>query len=663
MRQKELPSRKLFILNLAVVVCSTAALWPVNACGDGVYYPEQAYKVLPAIPNQRVIIVYKDGVEKLIIESSLNGQGKEFGWIIPLPSRPTEFEKVSPGFLETLSSTIQPYIIHTPPVSLGPFCIFAGLITLLYFGILFLKLARFKTLHDPIFVISIIIIIGIILFMPPLNFSHSSKGGGFGSTAIPSIKVLEVQAIGSYELSVLEADSSEALEKWLTSNGFTTLTSKGEAIISDYIRSGWCFVAAKLRREAEGYSLPHPLAMSFTIDKPIYPMRLTAMAGGDVYLELFVIADKQATSRQLPLEVCDIYRSNNFYSNGQILTEFWGRNYYQDIGHSDSPSYMWNRCYLSKMCGTLMPEDMKDDIAIELKSKQPYRRQYYSKRGAKERVSIFCLKAWLLLLIILTLISYKKLKQQNSIKFAFTEIVLPLALFLLLVWGIIYTILPKVEAQTKTTEEFGYNLRFNPYGSKVIAHEYDYLKGLSKDEFILEIADFYKFQGAKNIFTGQEIKQGESPGNYMILEDKRGIVFKGYFEGAFSHDYILSTKTDFGDLVLEPKTQEISILMSAVGDDSSKEHALRKIVYSDLMNVEYLSILIKFYRTQPKQLVPIVLADLRKKLKKLPTSLGKIEYEVSMLGCITRTEPPLDVRDRKKMKDFMAKAEQWYNSN
>ena len=91
---------------------------------DGKYFPAKAYRTSPTIHSQRAILKYKDGVETLVIESSFDGEGKDFGWVIPLPSRPIKFEEASPGFLKTLSDTIQPKITHDLtgglPILFGP---------------------------------------------------------------------------------------------------------------------------------------------------------------------------------------------------------------------------------------------------------------------------------------------------------------------------------------------------------------------------------------------------------------------------------------------------------------------------------------------------------------------------------------------------------------
>ena len=72
---------------------------------DGCYIPE-ARKKLPDIPIQRALVEYREGIETLIIESTLDGEGNRFGWIIPVPNEPLRFEKISPGLLKTLSLQI-----------------------------------------------------------------------------------------------------------------------------------------------------------------------------------------------------------------------------------------------------------------------------------------------------------------------------------------------------------------------------------------------------------------------------------------------------------------------------------------------------------------------------------------------------------------------------
>ena len=68
---------------------------------DGVYIPT-AKKKIPDIPVQRALVKYRAGTEALIVESTLNGEGGDYGWIIPVPNPPKKFEKVPPGVPKNL---------------------------------------------------------------------------------------------------------------------------------------------------------------------------------------------------------------------------------------------------------------------------------------------------------------------------------------------------------------------------------------------------------------------------------------------------------------------------------------------------------------------------------------------------------------------------------
>jgi len=59
---------------------------------DGFFIPK-ARKKMPKIPVQRALVKYQGGTEALIIESTLNGDGGNYGWIIPVPSLPKKIDK------------------------------------------------------------------------------------------------------------------------------------------------------------------------------------------------------------------------------------------------------------------------------------------------------------------------------------------------------------------------------------------------------------------------------------------------------------------------------------------------------------------------------------------------------------------------------------------
>jgi hypothetical protein len=214
-------------------------------------------------------------------------------------------------------------------------------------------------------------VVFIVLFAQSLG----TRSQGTAATDILGIRIHDERQVGSYELAVLEAESSQALDGWLEDNGFTGLSEEDEKIVSDYIQAQWCLVAAKLCRQGNGYSRPHPLSRSFPSDKLVYPMRLTSTVGSNVYLELYVIADEHATCDMLTLEVSDSYRFRKerkvSFSGRIVPSDFAGKTHRQNIGHTDVAKFMSDGCVVSKLCGKLKPKQMCEDIVLQLKTGEP----------------------------------------------------------------------------------------------------------------------------------------------------------------------------------------------------------------------------------------------------------------------------------------------------
>ncbi len=69
-------------LQLGLILLSFTFLCQLSYA-DGVYIPA-AKKKLPDIPVQRALFKYHGGIESLIVESTLDVHGGDYGWIITL---------------------------------------------------------------------------------------------------------------------------------------------------------------------------------------------------------------------------------------------------------------------------------------------------------------------------------------------------------------------------------------------------------------------------------------------------------------------------------------------------------------------------------------------------------------------------------------------------
>ncbi|MBN1256527.1 MAG: DUF2330 domain-containing protein [Planctomycetes bacterium] len=368
---------------------------------DGVYIPEKAYVDYAKIPSQKALISFRDGEETLIIESAVDTASPNLAWVVPLPAAPTEIKKVTPGTLKTLSFCIQPEIIHD-------FHLFGPLLFLVLSLIIWFKFLSGYTIEGLLYVSLILVFLG--LLMPALG------GGSRSVTTDPSgVEVIQQTEVGSYEISSLKADNPQVLNDWLVANEFTPLNQEAQTITADYIKNDWVFCVAKLLRKDGGLSVPHPLLFKFPCDKPVYPMKLTALAKSEPYFEIFVVADRQVSSPLLQTEFADRYLSVNYApdkSSAYTLPYYCkGQTYGQDLGHPNIIPHLWTDCILTKLSGTIAPKNMADDLYFDFTRRtEPYRQLLFSRQGALYSViTIFC-AGLPLLLIIAGIMKFKELK-------------------------------------------------------------------------------------------------------------------------------------------------------------------------------------------------------------------------------------------------------------
>src|SRR5512137_938443 len=83
---------------------------PGRILADGcVIAPTAVAKV--QIPDQRALIHFANGTETLVIDTSFQGEGTNFAWIIPVPSVP-QIEAATQGLFPTLQGLFAPKVLH-----------------------------------------------------------------------------------------------------------------------------------------------------------------------------------------------------------------------------------------------------------------------------------------------------------------------------------------------------------------------------------------------------------------------------------------------------------------------------------------------------------------------------------------------------------------------
>ena len=516
---------------LSVLVCG-------YAFGDGCHFPVRGIKAVPAIESQRAVVVYRDGIETLVIESALYGDSEEFGWVIPLPARPEEFEVASSGFIDTLSLTTQPEVIHS--LILLPAVVVFSIVTLAWFMLVVFCRENKSKSH---FIIQFILLLLLVLLL--LSVLMPSLGAG-GYVAVKGVSVVESEEVGSFGLAVLEGVNAGAVNEWLEVNGFIGLDDRGLKIVEEYIAEGWCFVAARLKRSGYGYGVPHPLSMRFASEEAVYPMKLTAMAESDVYLELFVIAESGVKTGGLKLEFRETYEEaaeapkdtlNEKNLSGFVCADKWSA-----IGHPEASKYMWDGCVLSRLAGTIGAYEMDQDIVLEEAKESSYRRRYYSIKGALQSAVVYGLAVWCVLMIALTTINLKKIQKIDGWKVAFKNIffgcfiagaIVGVYVFM---WGEIVEV-GGLSRPVWLLDVRGRHDIENVEGELYSADE-DFAD-MQVEEVREYIEKYISAEGIENRFSGKVITFEDSPGNFSVFEDGRGVVVRGYLAGGFSVDIVL----------------------------------------------------------------------------------------------------------------------------
>ncbi|MBN1818386.1 MAG: DUF2330 domain-containing protein [Sedimentisphaerales bacterium] len=636
---------------------------------DGKHFPEKAYKASPAIPLQRAILVFKDNTETLVIESALDGQGQQFGWIIPLPAKPTKFEQASSGLLETLSLNLQPNIIHDLSELVKASLVFAVLVTLLYLGAIYLKG------H----VSSAVIVILVILFFAGLFVSSSQLAKNVVGTPqleISGVAVSDAQIVGNYELLILEATESNALDQWLGNNRFKGLSGEDKKIVDDYIADKWCFVAAKLTRGSEGFTRPHPLAMTFPTEQAIYPIRLTGTIGSNLYLELFVIADQQAYAKGLNPELVDTYKYSSqlkviesLIDEDTVASGFSGGTYQVRIGHPDANQYLWSGCTISKLFAELKSEDMKDDFIFSFKRTRPYQKRYFSQQGEFHSALIFSFHVWWLSLVISSIIIAKR-KNQVSSRLPVGQIFLLSLLLTASTYGIMRLSVSGFKVQSESGSTWLWDHKYNYMATQrlgCLAKEFDSFTGFSEEQAEDQIDHFFQCAGQKNIFTGNRMKLGDAPGEISIRKENESLILSCYSREGIPIGLRLSDEStqDLFKSLKEPDEvfQEIWRNDGEVDDD-----ALDWISHRGHGLVEMWSILSRLYQTQPKDKFDSIFCNLQKHLNQLPSQLSEdrlkrmVEFEMGMLGCLCHIVPPTNLEDIGAVEVFLKKAQAWYTN-
>lgn len=155
---------------------------------------------------------------------------------------------------------------------------------------------------------------------PGPDFSQGAGGGAPQAESESSdsgVDILQEFTLGGFDVQIIQSNDGnpEAMATWLIDNGYT-LSDRGRELLQPYVDGGMVFVALKLRSGASTGSI-QPLVMKYQTEKPMIPIRLTAVAAqADMGIQTWIVADQRAVPENY-LHVKPNYTRLNWYAGQQ----------------------------------------------------------------------------------------------------------------------------------------------------------------------------------------------------------------------------------------------------------------------------------------------------------------------------------------------------------
>lgn len=352
----------------SLIICSISA----HLMADGKMFWKET--VPPTIPYQRALILHRDGVQTLFLQSKyeIPEQVKvaALGWVVPVPAVPEVASLPAENARQIfwrLSFRSRPSIMSIGGILFSLSIL--GLAGLLLMALVLCVFSKYIPIHWTqrnrkrvlLYAVAFLIIVGILsAIMPAL-----SKSG------ISGVDVISEHRIGIYDVRVIQSDDAGELIAWLNVNNFQ-FDDADQSVFDDYINKGWCFVVAYINPSADqeqyeivSEGLAAPLILRFPIETPVYPLALTGTGGHDTQVLIYIMSDQKM--------ICKSQLTLRF--SGQINNDFFPDYLFEGVEPKGFFTENDLSCmYLCKFRDTLKAEQMQQDIFFApAQDNTPYR--------------------------------------------------------------------------------------------------------------------------------------------------------------------------------------------------------------------------------------------------------------------------------------------------
>lgn len=507
--------RRLSVVGFLLVLLVFHLSVPVLAAADGGFFPEMGFPV-PDLPGQRAIISYRDRIETLVIESTVN-HGSRTAWVLPVPPDVISIEKGSVGLIKTMGIQLSPTLKHPDQLTL----IFCAILMVVMFLMCIIPIFDYFR-----WIIPMTIVCFLILMIAAPNFIAYRSGSYVSGTEMEeAVRVLQSDRVGNYDTIVLQATSYVVLNKWLDKRGFAEMDKKAERIIDGYIRDGWHFLVSDLAGSGGDHLQTHPLEITFAVGRPVYPMRLTAIHDGPLLLDLFIVADKGVFTRDCVMET--IFR-DQFMGMDEGEAEYWSmgkdgfraktlfRFFGATLAHPDTQRLLWPGCWITRLRGEVSPGRLRTDIHFDENWGTAYEAHRFSSRAA---VVLWMGQSAVLFLIGLFILDRMRKKGASDRKLRWAGlIVLPCVTFFVSSLMVLSIESVPVRNSRFDYSELNYlsNIFYDLFAIPVVG-------GYTDEEFLSALHDSVE-GGVKNPYTNRPIIMEASPGNFTVQREHGEII-------------------------------------------------------------------------------------------------------------------------------------------
>ncbi len=225
------------------------------------------------IGAQRTYVMFKDGMETLVLRPGFKGSVDEFGMLIPFPTPPA-IRKIDDDTFAHIEAAVDP-----PTLQVHIYEAQQPMMDGLY--------SRMK------------------------SASSSADKAAEEPLAFNAVRVLREEAVGMYQVAVLQAGGAGALKRWMGENGYRYPVGMDE-IANEYVAIKWCFVAIKAKvgqakgvEATPGMRQTHPnlpdgatfdghvqgMGFRFRTQKAVIPMRLSVFNGEKPRNVVYLLAE------------------------------------------------------------------------------------------------------------------------------------------------------------------------------------------------------------------------------------------------------------------------------------------------------------------------------------------------------------------------------------